>query len=352
VAPGPDQGRGALGLGDLLLDGLEPVHLAPHRGAVGDVEGNERLAVDIARRREVARREPTCQVLTPADLEVHGEEGHVRHGVGVAIPRGKLDAIDDDQVVGGRSVGEDVDVFEAKVAVRVAWDAPFGPRLDPLAVPFQGGLGQGLEPLEDGLAQGRPHLGRGLLEVLAGVARDRFEPAAVRDRAARFGPGVECGDPTCQGLHQLLTDLPATEALVQQRLLGEPPHLHGPLDGLALAFDPERPPIVGHGDDSQVDVGRQATVQADLLLAIMPALLQRAVINKPQFDRLLHLVNMRPRQENDRDVRLAHLDRLNRLGIGGRVRKSLDQAVEHHGNGPRGGNDADSKRRRLRSGIW
>ena len=84
--------------------------------------------------------------------------------------------------------------------------------------------------------------------------------------------------------------------------------------------------VAGHRHDPQVDRRGQAAVEADLLLAEVAALLQRAEVEEAQVDRLLDLVGIGPGQEDDRDVRLADLHRLDRIErVGGRVGEGLDQ---------------------------
>ena len=100
----------------------------------------------------------------------------------------------------------------------------------------------------------------------------------------------------------------AAQPGAERGVVGEPPHLHRPLDDLAGALDADRLPLPGHGDDAEVDVGRQAAVEAHLLLAAVPTPLEGAVVDEAEVDRLLDLVGQRAGQEDGRDVRLVHLD--------------------------------------------
>ena len=204
-------------------------------------------------------------------------------------------------------------MVEAQVAVGVAGHAPPGPPLDQRAEGGQGRLRQRPQPLEHGPAERRAHVGFRLLEVLAGVAGHHLEAAGGRDRRAGLGPGVERGDAAGQGLDRPAADLPAPEPLPERGLVGQPLHLHGPLDDLAVALHLDTRAVEGHGHDPEVDLRRQPAVEPDLLLAEVAAPLQRAVVEEPQVDRLLDLVGIGAGQEDDRDVGLADLDRLDRM---------------------------------------
>ncbi len=194
-------------------------------------------------------------------------------------------------------------------------------------------LGECPKPLQHPGADGVAHLRLRLLEVLPGVAADDFDAPGGRDVVASLGRGVERGDPACQLLQRFAPQVLAPEVLTERRAVGEPLHLHRPLDDLplALAPHPDRPTIAGHGDHPAIDLGCQPAVQADLLVAEVPAFLQRAVVDEAQSDGLLDLVDVRARQEDRRDVRLADLHRADRFGVGSGVREGLDQSGEFHG---------------------
>src|SRR5262245_51506198 len=57
----------------------------------------------------------------------------------------------------------------------------------------------------------------------------------------------------------------------------------------------------------------------------MSAFIESAEIEEIEQHRLLHLVSERTGQEDDRDVRLAHLDRPDGMRISRRTRHRLDQ---------------------------
>jgi hypothetical protein len=82
----------------------------------------------------------------------------------------------------------------------------------------------------------------------------------------------------------------------------------------------ERP----HGD---IDVGREAPAQPNLLLAHSPPALERPVVEEGEDDRLLDLEHSLPRQQQPRDVRLDELDRRPPV-VHRRVSQGLDRRRE------------------------
>ncbi|HKI19084.1 MAG TPA: hypothetical protein VKA15_14445 [Isosphaeraceae bacterium] len=176
----------------------------------------------------------------------------------------------------------------------------------------------------------RAHLARGDVGVEA------FEELACR--LARFHAAADSGDKVAAGgsLEAIARNArenfeqSAPQVGAERRRIREPFHLDRPFDNLAGAVHPDRLALPGHGDDPEIDLRCQATVQADLFLAEMAATLQRAVIHKAQVDGFLDLVGQRPRQEDNRDMRLKHLHRLDRQGIGRRGGEGLDQLPMFH----------------------
>src|SRR5690606_15702187 len=57
-----------------------------------------------------------------------------------------------------------------------------------------------------------------------------------------------------------------------------------------------------------VELGREPSVESQLLLAVMPASLQGGGIHEVQLHRFLDLVSKRPRQNHPGDVRLDKLE--------------------------------------------
>ena len=109
---------------------LHSFDLAPHRRAIGRVERQERTPLVITRGVVVGIDQCLRQVAPAVESEIHGEEGHVCHGIGITEPLVEFDAVDDDQVGGRRAFGEQVNMLEPQVAVAVAWHAALSPALD------------------------------------------------------------------------------------------------------------------------------------------------------------------------------------------------------------------------------
>ncbi|WP_248595575.1 hypothetical protein [Candidatus Accumulibacter phosphatis] len=89
----------------------------------------------------------------------------------------------------------------------------------------------------------------------------------------------------------------ASAQAIESTCFREAAHFDGELDGLAAAADLRVGRRAGNGDDLQVEVWREATVQAQLRLAAGLALGERAVVEEGQEHRLLDLVGEGSGQE-------------------------------------------------------
>ena len=88
-----------------------------------------------------------------------------------------------------------------------------------------------------------------------------------------------------QGLRESGPERSISEPLVQPRLIGEPPHLHGILDRAApagaRAFREGQAAAAPHDrHDAQVDVRGPPAIEADLLLAEMATASEAAVVEE------------------------------------------------------------------------
>jgi hypothetical protein len=227
-------------------------------------------------------------------------------------------------------------VIQVQVAVAVARPAACGAVFYQRPEPSQRRLGQSTEPVEDRLADDRVDLGAGQIEHVENEAGNRVELAEGGYALVRFSLLMEGGDFPRQGFDVLDRDFAPAKALQECRTLREPLHFHGPFRDFALAFDPYAGPWRPHDwNDGQVDMRCEAAIQADLFLAEMAALVERAEVEEARVDWLLDLVCVRAGQENGGNVRLVDLHVSNRVGVGSRVRESLDQVGQLHGNQPR-----------------
>jgi hypothetical protein len=141
---------------------------------------------------------------------------------------------------------------------------------------------------------------------------------------------VKVGDLPGQRRQYLRSDLAAPEALEKCGRLREALHLDGPLDGLARPLDSQPGERAGDGDDAVVNSRRQPAVEPDLLLTEVTPALEGGEVQEAEIDGLLDLVGVRAGEEDDRDVRLADLNPIDRVGIGSGLRQRGDQSVELH----------------------
>ncbi len=110
---------------------------------------------------------------------------------------------------------------------------------------------------------------------------------------------------------------PGRQLPVETQILIEAPHPDGILERFALAADHRFLGRSGYRNDVEIDLGRRGLVQAQLFLAKVPALLQRAEIEEVEHDRLLDLVGVVAREDDPGDVRLHEFDVVG--GVGERI---------------------------------
>ena len=115
-------------------------------------------------------------------------------------------------------------------------------------------------------------------------------------------------------------DLTPREATLECGFIGQPPHLHRPLDDLAITLHANLLSIARHRHYPQVDRLRQAAIEAHFLFAVVPAIGQLAEVKESQLDGLLDLVDVGSGQEDRRDVGVSHFHVPHRFGIGARGR--------------------------------
>ena len=119
--------------------------------------------------------------------------------------------------------------------------------------------------------------------------------------------------------------LAAVEHALEHPGLVELSHSDRVLDGLSITADARVCGLPGDGNNIQVQLGREAPVQPQLLLAAEAALLERREIQKAEIQRLLELIRVLAGQEHVRDVGLDMFDLARRMGIANRVQQRADQ---------------------------
>src|SRR5438552_710607 len=174
--------------------------------------------------------------------------------------------------------------------------------------------------------------GRGGLEVFGPPAAERIGAGVGRDLGARRRARVEAGQHGGELVDRLRGALP--EAVHEERAGGQTPHPHDVIERLArgpecrAAASPSH-----HRQDVEIDAGRQAAVQPDLLQAEMAPELRRAEVEERKTHGLFQLVHVRAGQEHVRDVRLNVLDRARPVRVEVRRRERSDDFVLAHGSG-------------------
>src|SRR5262249_27819100 len=103
-----------------------------------------------------------------------------------------------------------------------------------------------------------------------------------------------------------------------------------PLDRLALALDPDTLSRGRHRHDPEIHPGREAAIEAYFLFAEVSALSESAEIEEIEVNGFLHLVDKGARQEDDRDVCLAHLDCRHGIRIRGGIGQCFNQVRKLH----------------------
>src|SRR5262249_35119969 len=90
-------------------------------------------------------------------------------------------------------------------------------------------------------------------------------------------------------------------------LVGQAPHVNGPIDDRPVAGQRQAALRTTHRLDAQIDVGRQAPVQAHLVLAEAAARPRVAEVEEPEADWPLDLPDVAATQEHPRRVSRADL---------------------------------------------
>lgn len=108
------------------------------------------------------------------------------------------------------------------------------------------------------------------------------------------------------GLAQVVGRQPASVShLLKQGAVGKPAHLDDPVDGLAIAADPQGARGVAHdGKNSLVEVRRQRTIDGEFRFASRPPLFQRGHIAEGVTEASLELVDRFGSQEDVGHVRV------------------------------------------------
>ncbi len=189
-----------------------------------------------------------------------------------------------DAVEGHDTAVEQHEVAQMQVAVAFAYASACAPPGEILGAPLPLGFG----PVAQAREQRRLDRQQALefVEVFQRIGADDVGSAECgrRDRGACLE-----GDEVAGQLRQVGAAQVALAAdMVEPLRLVEAAHLHG---GLA-----------GQVDDVEIQVGREASIQAQLFMTEEAALIDRAVVEKGQRHRLLDLVGERAREQYPGDM--------------------------------------------------
>ena len=117
---------------------------------------------------------------------------------------------------------------------------------------------------------------------------------------------VELRDLHCQHIDIRGRKFPAREEPARELVLRELAHLYRVFERRALAADDRSVDASGNRDDVEVQRGREASIEPQLLFAEEAPRRERREIEKPEVHRLLELVRVAPGEQHVGDVRLEH----------------------------------------------
>ena len=261
--------------------------LGAHHGPVGLVVVEYSQALIVASVLQIGADKAAGQGVQAAIFQVHAHEGDVGHDVGPAEGVIELDAVEQ-----GHLPVHQGDVIEIDVTMAFA-DQAGGLALINLGnQPLVGSIRpllQGVELLQVScIAQKRANL----LEVLGYRGMDLLRCAERGIEAGMLNLAVEAGQHACQLVNMANGQAAIALQVAEQILLTELASLDQIFDSRAVATQNRRFGAAGNRDNVQVQLGRQAAVQADFFLAEMLALFQRGIVEKAEIDRFLDLVNI------------------------------------------------------------
>jgi hypothetical protein len=175
------------------------------------------------------------------------------------------------------------------------------------------------------------HEGTYLLEVVLEPAPDRVRRSMLVHAGARWNRCVELDQPIDEMLDQTRRKLAALEQPVEHPLLRQAAHADGVLHRGARASD-MKPAVVRADDglDAEIDVRREPSVQPNLLVAVVPTLLEAREIQEAKIDRLAHLVHTIAGKKEHGDVGVPDLDAIDRVRVRLGAGQAVDQCLGEH----------------------
>ena len=307
--------------------GLQRAHLGAHGRTVGDVVGHEGSAILVPARGEVGVEQRARFGPRTVGAQVHRQERDVRHRIGTGIPRRELDAVDDREFAGL----EQVHVLEPQVAVRLAGHAlrARGARCGARCASSSASVSSSRRRSSSTDASA-PACGASPAKLSRQFSRTRSNSAQDATSGPRLARGVETGELPPDALEDAVLHGAVPHLRRERRRLGEATHVDRVLDRFALPAEDRASVLLRDRHDAHVHAGRETAVQGDLGLAHDLATCERRVVEEPEVDRLLELVDVVP-GENDRgSVGLHEYGRARRARVGARVEQVAEDRVEVH----------------------
>ena len=278
------------------VGGQEGGDLPTHPGAVSGIEVDDPVEVVVVGRQGEGGQEPLREVGARSGGQLHGQERHVGGRVPATESLVELDAVDHDRL----GVLE-VDVLEPEVAVPVADPPLLDPLLEPAGVPRQDLELPGPHGIERVLRDEPAHERLHLREVLDDIVANDLDGTRLRCRSPRSLE--ETREPPREPRQMIGRQRAPAKQCLGTVLVREPPHADGVVDDLPLGAEPVALRAEPDRDDTEIDVGREPSVQPHLVLAAAPASLERRVVHEPVVDGTLELPDFTVGEEHPGDMR-------------------------------------------------
>ena len=301
----------------LALAAANRRHLGAHQAAIHEIEIEQHGALVIAAAFEIAVEEMRGQLGVVFLREVHDQETDIGEDIGIAQVGIEFDAVE--RGYPGRQAHE---IAEMQVAVAVAHEAVVEPLPQRRRVLFELVFRPVSQEAKLVLAQDIAEVIEVFPEIVHGLPEEALPVGGVR----AFGGGMACRDAFTQLLHVRDREQPVGELPVETQVLVETQHLHRVFECFAVAADDGFVRRLGNRNDLQVQFRPPRSVQAQLLLAEVQALFQRAEIKEVEHDRFLDFVGIVAREDDPGDVRLHEFDVVRRVRKRFRAQQRFDQA--------------------------
>ena len=137
---------------------------------------------------------------------------------------------------------------------------------------------------------------------------------------------MACSDVLAEFLHVADHETSGTELAIEPQVLVETPHPDGVLQRFAFAVQLRGIRCARDRHHVDVDIGGPRSIQPDLFLTKMPALVERAEVEKIEHEWFLDLVRVVARQNDPGDVSLHEFDVVGRMRKCLRPQQRFDQA--------------------------